>query len=377
MFKFYTREINNTHTIYKVFGVRVLKLKNDESKASAIVQNSFDLTDIRMSEKLIIFLIPPTTEIIGGVMSAFSLCEHSRKLNPDFHCLIATLPGKRTVAINDNFKNNERIFRFEQIVNNALNAKQVIIHIPEYFAGIFYSKLDKSEIEFLKNINDLQINILNQNINNMPEDISDLFKITNNVTQTVAHKRYATQNFYNKWGIPLHYVAVDINLRDYKIYPFEEKEKIIVYSNDNNIYKQKILSKLLERFSDWKFVEVHNMTFGKYMDIIARAYAVISFGEGMDGYFIQPAYVGSIGISVYNSDFFPDESWKNFKNVYESYDTMLDNICADLNSMVTNKDLYYDIIKEQREKFDEIYNINEFVRNLGRFYSKDYDFREK
>ena len=53
-----------------------------------------------------------------------------------------------------------------------------------------------------------------------------------------------------------------------------------------------------------------------YMDYIAKAMFVISFGEGFDGYFIQPCLVGSVGIAVYNERFFPDSSWKELDNVY-------------------------------------------------------------
>jgi len=375
MSKFYTREINRHNTVYKIFNIPILKLKNDESKAAAIVQNSFDLAQIKKSENLIIFFIPPTTEVIGGVMSIYSICEHSRKINSDYSCVIATLPGKRTIAFNDNFKNNEKIYRFEQITHNATNAKHVIIHIPEYFSKIFYKNLDRYEKQFLKNIPDLQINILNQNTKNMPDDISDLFKITDNITQTIAHNRYANQEYCNKFGIPLHYISVDINLKNYKKYSFEEKEKIILYSKDENLYKQNVLIKLKENFPNWQFIQIDNMTFSQYMDIVAKSYFIISFGEGMDGYFIQPAYVGTIGISVYNNNYFPDESWKTLKNVYVSYDEMINCICKDLHKAAKDEDLYYDIINKQRGMLDKIYNYDNFIENLTRFYNKDYDWR--
>ena len=71
----------------------------------------------------------------------------------------------------------------------------MILHIPEYYADDFYNDLTEKDIEFLKSIKKLHINIMNQNIELMPEPekLKDLYKLTNNITQTIAHDRYATQ----------------------------------------------------------------------------------------------------------------------------------------------------------------------------------------
>ena len=104
---------------------------------------------------------------------------------------------------------------------------------------------------------------MNQNIELMPEPekLKDLYKLTNNITQTIAHDRYATQEVCDKWQIPTHLFSVNIDLTKYKAYPFDEKEKIIVLSPDWNEHKERIIEKLKKELPDWKLITVNNMTF--------------------------------------------------------------------------------------------------------------------
>ena len=234
--------------------------------------------------------------------------------------------------------------------------------------------MKKDEIKFLKGIKDLHINILNQNIELMPEPqkLKGLYKLTDNVTQTIGHHRYATQEVCDKWHIPTHFLSVHIDLSGYKSYPFEEKENIIVLSPDKAPYRQAIVEKLQKELPDFKLVTVQNMTFDEYMDLISRAYFTITFGEGFDGYFNQPQTVGGLGMAVYDSAFFPDESWLELKNVYESEDDMKNNIDKDIKELSTNKDLYYSLINKIKGKLSLLYGENLFKTNLEKFYKGEY-----
>ncbi len=71
----------------------------------------------------------------------------------------------------------EDIYRFSQIVDNAKNLDEMILHIPDYYADDFYKELKKKDIKFLKSIKNLHINIMNQNIELMPEpeQLKDLY----------------------------------------------------------------------------------------------------------------------------------------------------------------------------------------------------------
>lgn len=367
------------HDEYRFFGIKFTtksKCYREESKASMIIQDTLDLTRLINSKKIIVFLTPKDCKICGGVMSIFSLCQASREIVKDAYCLISTYPNNETYVINDKFYNNEKVLRFEQIVNNAKKVQDLIIHIPDYYADDFYKALKKKDIEFLKSVPNLQLNIMNQNIECMPEpeELKDLYKLTNNITQTIAHNSYATQEVCNKWNMPTHLFSVNLDLSKYKNYTFEEKDKIIVLSPDKHKMKESIVEKIEHTFKDWEIITVKEMSFTQYMDLIGRAYFTITFGEGMDGYFNQPIYVGGLGFAVYNDDFFPNESWKDLKNVYSSYEEMSEKICDDMKELSINKDLYHQTIQEQLQKLNEIYTNNGYVSNIERFYKKEYDF---
>ncbi len=371
-------EKSDMRTKYNFFGIKLSTFSKKESRASKIIQDSLDLNKLKNAKKLIIFLTPAKDKINGGIMSIFSLCEFSRQLNPDSFCFISTPPGDLTYVINDKFLNNEKILRFEQIIKNAENAKEIILHIPEFLSADFYKTLNKKEKIFLKSKN-LQINILNQNINLMPEPdkLKDLFNLTNNVTQTIAHNRYATQDICNKYQIPTHLFSVHLDLSKYKSYSFEQKEKIIALSPDNNEYREKVIEKLKKELPDFKLITIKDLTFNQYMDLISKAFFTITFGEGMDGYFILPSVVQSIGFAVYNDEFFPDSSWLDLQNVFKTYDDLSENIIKILKDLYSNQKKYNSLSILNKQKHNEIYNLNQYKNNLKKFYEKNYDFKFK
>ena len=376
MIKLFKKEAKDT---YRILGVKVsFKTRRAiaESRASELLQDTLDLTALEKAKKIIVFLVPGNIKVNGGVMSIFSLCQASREIKKDFFVCLATYPKGRTYLINDNFYNRERILRFNQIVNRAKFVQKMILHIPEYYADDFYNDLNQQGISFLKSIPELQINILNQNIAQMPapEALQDLYKLTKNITQTIAHDRYSNQEVCDKWNIPTHLFSVNIDLSKYRIFDFEDKERVIALSPDKNGYRERVIEQIKDRLPDWKIVTIHNMTFGQYMDLIARSYFTITFGEGMDGYFNQPAYVGSVGIAVYNEDFFPDDTWKDLVNVYYSYDEIVAKLCDDIKMLSSDKGLYYQVIEKHLEKLKNIYTMNGYIANIERFYNNDYDF---
>ena len=374
--KLFSYTKNSDYITVKFLGIK-LCVKNKQKVLDAIkIQNSYDLSNIKNTKKMIVFFIPPKNDINGGIMSIFSICKYSREICPDAQCVITTFPSKVTYAHNTFFKNDEKIYRWEQIVNNAKNVKELIIHIPEYFSDKFSTALTNKDFKFLKQIENVQINILNQNIELMPkpENIKGLYKITNNVTQTIAHDRYATQEVCDKWQIPTHFLSVHIDTSGYRSYAFEEKQKIIVLSPDEAPYKEAIVKKLKQELPDFKLITVENMPFDEYMDLIAKAYFTITFGEGMDGYFSQPITVESLSFAIYNTKFFPDNSWTKLKNIYINSTDMLANLTKDLKNYLSNKEDYFNSINAVKDKYDGLYSSSKIFNNLELFYKNKFTF---
>lgn len=381
--KLFSKEIVEKHIIYRIFGIR-FSVRNPnfidkskiETESAVKIQNNYDLTPLNLAKKLILFLIPSQVKICGGVLSIYSLCETSRNIVPDALCILSTYPNDEyTYASNDMFLNNEQIYRFPQIVDNCKNLEELIIHIPEYYSKRVYKDLKRKDIRFLKSIKNLQLNILNQNIELMPEPkkIANLYKLTKNITQTIAHDKYATQEVCNKWQLPTHLFSALWDMTKYKKRDFDEKEKIIVLSSDNHENKDEIVNKLKEEFKDWEFITVKGLTFSEYMDLISRAFFTITFGEGFDGYFIQPSIVNSIGIAAYNDEFFPDKSWLKLDNVFESYEDMAKNIVGFIKEYSQNQQKYSELSSLNKRMQNEIYNFEQYKDNLKRFYERKYD----
>ena len=116
------------------------------------------------------------------------------------------------------------------------------------------------------------------------------------------------------------------------------------------------------------------MTFTEYMDLISRAFFTITFGEGFDGYFLQPPIVESIGFAVYNNEFFPSENWLKFDNVFKSYDEMHENIVGIIKQLQSDRESYLSLSKQVKTEHDKLYSYEKFHSNLKRFYDRDYDF---
>ena len=350
---------DENHLFFCIAGIKLVLRNTAFSNSEKKIQNTYDLTDIKNAKKIIVFLIPDKKIINGGIMSIFSICSCTRKICPDAVCVISTVPGKYTYSHNPYFKNKEKIYRWEQIINNTNNSESMILHVPEYFAAKLYKSLQNKELITLKNIKNLQINIMNQNIDFMPEphQLKSLYKITDNITQTIAHDRYATEETGKKWGLPSHLLSVRFPEESYKTYTFNDKKKIIVLSPDKNPYKKKI---------------VENLKYSEYLDLISSSYFTITFGEGFDAYFNQPIDLGSVSFSVYNNEFFPDKSWQDMENVYSSYEEMLEKISADMKKLLASPQEYYRIISECKNKKIKLYSTDRFMKNLENFYSKKY-----
>ncbi len=343
---------------------------------SKALQNLYSLEGLRHTTYLIVFLVPPEAGVTGGLMSIYSLCHTSREICPDSVCLVVTWPAFATHASNRHFKNSEKVYRWKQIVSEGRSVERMVFHVPEFYAGRLRDSLDAQDVAFLKAIPELHINILNQNIDLMPQpaELRGLLELTPNLTQTTAHHRYATQSVCNRWGIPAHLFSVHIDVSAYRPVPFCQKRKTLVLSPDQSPHRDAILARLKEGLPDYRQVVVRGLTFGQYMELVAHSRFSVTFGEGFDGYFADPFQVGGLGVAVYNDVFFPDRSWLEMRNVYVSPEQMLERIVEDIRFLEANPQEYEALSTVARERLRGLYRFDEFKDNLRRFYRGDYDF---
>jgi hypothetical protein len=334
------------------------------------------------AKKLIVFLVGGADwnsgidKISGGIISIVSICEESASLK-EVHgaeVIMCTLPGQHLMLKHTQFKNNTDVFRFDQLRKYFTGVNDIIFHVPEFLCGYLIEHLDEVNINWLKAIDKVQINILNQNIKLMPSPsiVQDLKSLAHLVTSTTAHQRYCTQEARNYYGIPVHKFSVWISPEKYTYRKYPEKENIVIVSPDLHPMRDAVLEKL-HAIPGLEVITIRNLTYEAYKSVIARAKWAITFGEGLDGYIIEPVFSGAIGFAVYNEEFFTAD-FKALPTIYDSYETLLEAITTAI-STLDNQLPFEAYQKLQYDLCAKYYSHETYAANIKAFYLENYTFR--
>lgn len=331
------------------------------------------------TESLIVFLLPTSDSIGGGVMSINSIAKVTKELTEnleeikDYKIIFATCPSNYTFCNYTKFKCSFNIYRFNMLREHFKNLKNLIIHIPEILAVDFITQVSPEDSAWLYNIENLKINILNQNNEKMfrPSYIKFLGAFSDNVTMTCAHQKYCTPNQRSSYNIPVHMLSTS-NLVEYKYRSYEKKEPLLLFSPDENEFKKAILDKIKSQFPDLKMKMIKNIPYDDYLDLISRAKWMITFGEGLDGYAMESIRSGAISFAVFNNTFF-NERFENLPNIYDSYQEMLDNIVDDIKSL-DNPVKYKKLNNILRNKDAEEKDETRYRNNIKNYYCCNYTY---
>lgn len=330
------------------------------------------------SERLIIFLTPGYDEVNGGIMSISSIYEETEKLKKihGSESLLCTLPKDPLLLKYTRFKNENHIYEFSKVLSHFQSLKSIMIHIPEYACGQFLDNLSKEDLKIIDKIEDLHINIMIQNIEmalDCLNDIKRLSKRFTKITGTIAHEKYSNKEMREKFGFPLHKLSTYVSPEQYNRKSYNKKENIMIVSPDKHPFKDKILKMINKTFPQIKIQIINGLKYDEYKELISQAKWALTFGEGLDGYFIEPIFSGSVSFSVYNSKFFT-EDFKDLKTVYSSYDELMKQIPSDLNSLNNEKN-YDNYQKEEYKICTSYYNYEGYIKNLELFYKGDYTYK--
>jgi hypothetical protein len=290
------------------------------------------------AEKLIVFMVPGadiltgTDKISGGIISIVSLCEESARLK-EIHgaeVIMCTMANEHLLWHHTQFANKTDVFRHDQLRSYFTGVKEIIIHLPEYTCIYFLENLGRNDLRWLKQIKQVHINIMNQNVLLMPEVnvINQLKQLATKVTATTAHQKYCNQHYRQLYNIPLHKFSVWISPEKYTFKKYGEKENLMVVSPDEHPTKEIILNKLAA-IPGLQVQIIRNLTYEQYKNTIARAKWALTFGEGLDGYIIEPAFSGAVGFAVYNENFFTSD-FEELPTIYGSYEQLLQQIVSDI-----------------------------------------------
>jgi len=374
-----------TKDIKKV--IYFLKNKLNASKYKKAKENYFNL-NYKNTKRLIVFFVPTGTyRVSGGILSICSIYRIVKNLKNIHNCdvIASYLPNKKDDDfMYRTFENEMVIYNFYEIEKKFPNLDYIQVHIPEIMVSNFKKKQDKLKLfyQFIDKIKVKELNILNQNDLFMPSiDYINFVKSKFDfATITVAHKKYATSEKRNEYNLPLHLLSPWLNPVPYQVKTFEEKENLIIYSpdkiqwipNETKLRKEDIINNLKLKLPKYTFKEIKDLKYDDYKELASKAKFSITFGEGLDGYFIETVFSGGISFAVYNPYFFSDE-FKDLETLFSSFNELNDKIADKIISLENSRN-YNEVHNKISSIVNNIYSLNHLENDLIEFYTKKYDF---
>ncbi len=344
------------------------------------IQEIYFPTECQTAKKIMVIVVPEINFMGGGVYSLFSIANtmHTLRHQHDYKILVMTRPNFvcQSFFRQIHFRTQENVFRFEQIIH-CESAETLYIHIPEVFASTFIQSLHADVLEYLKKRKNLFINIANQNIQLMPEkeQFQNLRDIATEITQSVAHHAYFNQECSNHYNLPTTLLPAYVDISSYPSSNFDEKENLIIYSPDYMPCKPIVLEKLKEHLPHYKLVEINGITFDHCIELSTRCRFVISFGEGFDGYLLNGLLKNGCGFGIYNDQFFPDPTMKDFYIFFDSGESMTQHIVEKIKRLESDRNLYEEINKKVLDIYNRFYNKEEYIKRISNLVKRQFELR--
>lgn len=314
--------------------------------------------------------------ISGGLLSIVSMFDEAKKLPElsSYQFLMVTLDSTPLILRHTQFENNITVFRLSQVFSCFKNLRHLIINVPELLVPDLPAELLAARPKRLKAIQNLHVNILNQNNQKMPgpEAVEALKRVVPHVTMCIGHARACTEEMFRKYRIPLHYLSTRCSPEYYRRRAFADKIDLLTASHDPHPMKEAVLEELKAKLPGLRIQVIRNLTYADYKATIEKAKWLVTFGEGLDWYFLETVFSGGISFAVYNEEFFPIE-YKQLPTVFTSYEQMrqvLPAMLERLNNPAAFNECHttlFDFLK-RHHRYDE------YVEKLRAFYRGNYDF---
>ena len=360
---------NEWHKFFREFGIR--------KKQNQLLKEHYRADQ----EKLIVFIVLGSDwatgmdKIAGGTISIVSLCEETAAI-VDIHgaqTIMCTLNGEHLMLKHRMFNNETRVFRFEQLADFFSGTTSVLFHVPEFLSAGFMQSLNLKDKKWLEKMKEVHVNIMNQNIRLMPEtaEVDKLKQRVNKLTITTAHQKYCTSYYRDHYGVPLHQFSVWISPEQYQYKQWRDKKNLVVVSPDQHPLKETIIRQL-QSMGTLEVQVIQNLTYTEYKNLIADAKWSLTFGEGLDGYFIEPVFSGAVSFAVYNEDFFTKD-FEQLETVYASASKLQSQISIAIKAL----DHEHVFSAYQQQQFDlcaRYYSMEQYRKNIAAFYKNEFTF---
>jgi hypothetical protein len=164
-------------------------------------------------------------------------------------------------------------------------------------------------------------------------------------------------------------------LQDYVRPSYQEKSNLIIASDDAHPRKEEILHELRSAIPGMEVRLVKNMHYSDYRKLAASAKWALTFGEGLDGYFLETVFSGGVCFAVYNPEFFT-EDFKGLRTVYDSWDSLRSRICEDIREL-DDPGQYVSYNRELYEICNTYYNPQTYRKGIQEFYDTEWNVSNK
>lgn len=320
------------------------------------------------TRRFVLFLIPGNDYVNGGYMSICSIAEETRRLLEPAGVRIAvcTAAGQPRMLRLTKFENNVELFAFSDMLEWIPHGSEVLLHVPEFAVGIFVTQ----NIKVYQSRPDIRwrFNILLQNIrwiSHVTPAVPAMQQL-GFTTATLAHK--ASSAAAADLGCPIHYLSWFISAENFRRVDFSDKKKLITISPDGHPAKNEIIRQMRNALPDHKIVEIRNMTYQRYKEIIRDAKFMFTFGEGLDGYFVESIFSGAVAMAIFSDHFFTSE-YHHLPGVFDDEGAAKKNVGNFLTS-AQNEDRFRAIAQQQYDTASQTFRHDVYHSNIRSFYTQ-------
>ena len=278
---------------------------------------------------------------------------------------VCTAYGEPRVLRYTKFDNDVELFAFSDMLEWFPEGAEVLVHIPELCVRLFVSGCP----EVYRSRPDLKwrFNILLQNIDRVPskDDVSVMQQL-GSTTITIAHKASAAMAQHLE--CPVHYLSWFISAEDFRRVEYSGKKKLVTISPDSHPAKAEIVRGIAKALPDHTIVEIRKMTYQQYKAVIRDAKFMFTFGEGLDGYFVESIFSGAIAMAIFEERYFTPE-YRDLDGVFRDGKTAISTV-ADFLKAADSATSFRAIAERQYNLVAKTFRRELYRDNVHTFYAK-------
>jgi len=326
------------------------------------------------TKRLIVYLTPGYDMRTGGVIAIASLYRESIALRHIHGARVAlcTVPGDPPFFKYSWFKNHNYILDLESVLRDCTQLDYLLIHIPAYTVDRVLDWLTSVSPTLLSKIREIHLNVMFMNVENIRgKNVSGL-KRFGKVSCTTGHEAYTNAAWREALGVPLHRLSCCIGPECYSLSGYQEKESLLIVSPDPHPIKEKVLEHISQACPDLTIKTIENLSYEDYLDLARRAKWSLTFGEGLDGYFIEPNLCGGVPFAVFNDRYFT-APFADLETIYPSWEVLMEKITADIKRL-DEPVAYNECWQRIYDLVCGLYSTEQFRENLRMFYRGEYTF---